>query len=125
MTRLLVVDDDPDLLVLLSAHYGAKGYTVAVAQSCEEALRLSAENRPDAVLLDFCLPKTDGARFIAVLRAGETTKKTPVVVMSAASADWVGSRLPPDPLVRQLEKPFEFAALDSMLESLMAAAARP
>jgi CheY-like chemotaxis protein len=125
MPLLLVVDDDPDLLTLLSAHYGVRGYEVAVAETCEAALRLAAERRPDAVLLDFCLPKMDGARFIEILRADELTKRTPVVVMSAASARWVASRLPQDPLIDTLEKPFEFAALDPMLENLMAAAARP
>ena len=125
MPFLLVVDDDPDLLTLLSAHYSVRGYTVAVAESCEAALRLAAERRPDAVLLDFCLPRMDGARFIEILRADELTKKTPVVVMSAASAPWVTARLPQDPLIGMLEKPFEFGTLDPMIENLMAAAARP
>jgi DNA-binding response OmpR family regulator len=122
---LLIVDDDPDLLTLLSAHYSIRGYTVAVAESCEAALRLAAERRPDAVLLDFCLPKMDGARFIEILRADELTQRTPVIVMSAASSHWVAARLPQDPLIAALEKPFEFAALDAMLESLRLAAARP
>ena len=125
MPLLLIVDDDPDLLLLLSAHYSIRGYAISVAESCETALRLAAERRPDAVLLDFCLPKMDGARFIEILRADERTKKTPVIVMSAASAGWVSSRLPRDPLVGMLEKPFEFAALDPMLEGLLAAAAQP
>ena len=125
MPALLIVDDDPDLLLLLSAHYGVRGYEIAVAESCEAALRLAAERRPDAVLLDFCLPRMDGARFIQLLRAEERTRKTPVVVMSAASSDWISSRLPSDPLVGMLEKPFEFAALDPMLKDLLATAAGP
>jgi CheY-like chemotaxis protein len=123
MPLLLVVDDDPDLLTLLSAHYGVRGYEVAVAETCEAALRLAAESRPDAVLLDFCLPRMDGARFIEILRADVLTQKTPVVVMSAASASWVATRLPPDPLIRTLEKPFEFTALDPMLDELIASRA--
>ncbi len=119
MPLLLVVDDDPDLLTLLSAHYEVRGYEVAVAETCEAALRLAAQRRPDAVLLDFCLPKMDGARFIEILRADELTKKTPVVVMSAASASWVATRLPKDPLIRTLEKPFEFTALDPLLDELI------
>ncbi|HXT01186.1 MAG TPA: response regulator [Elusimicrobiota bacterium] len=119
MSHLLVIDDDPDLLILLAAHYGVRGYTVAVAETCETALRLAAERRPDAVLLDFCLPKMDGARFIEILRADELTKTTPIVVMSAASARWIATRLPEDPLIRSLEKPFEFEQLDPMLDELL------
>jgi DNA-binding response OmpR family regulator len=122
MPCLLVVDDDPDLLVLLKAHYSVQGYTVSVAETCEEALRLAAESRPDAVLLDFCLPKMDGARFIDILRSDVLTKGTPVVVMSAASAGWVASRLPQDRLIRAVEKPFEFSTLDPILVELTSAA---
>lgn len=123
MSLLLVIDDDPDLLILLAAHYGVRGYTVAVAETCEAALRLAAERRPDAVLLDYCMPKMDGGRFIEILRADELTRNTPIVVMSAASARWVASRLPEDPLIRSLEKPFEFEQLDPMLDELMSSRA--
>ncbi|MFI5363755.1 MAG: response regulator [Elusimicrobiota bacterium] len=125
MRSMLVVDDDPDLLALISARYASRGCEVAVAQTCETALRLAAERRPDVVLLDYCLPRMDGARFIEILRRDELTKKTPVLVMSAASASWVASRLPPDPFVGLIEKPFEFSTLDTLLESLMAGAAGP
>lgn len=121
MATLLVVDDDPDLLALLSAHYGARGYTVAAVESCAAALRLAAERRPDLVLLDFCLPKMGGKRFIEILRADELTRAAPVIVMSAASLDWVVSSLAPDPLVHVIEKPLDFAHLDSLIEEMIAA----
>jgi DNA-binding response OmpR family regulator len=119
VARLLVVDDDPDLLILLKAHYNVRGFAVEIAQSCEEALRAASENAPDAVLLDYCLPRLDGTHFIEVLRAGAATARTPVVVMTAASAGWVAARLPKDPLVRMIEKPFEFAQLDPLLDELI------
>ena len=120
----LVVDDDPDFLVFLSAHYSARGHAVAVTETCDAALRLAVERRPDVVLLDFCLPRMDGTRFIEILRADVLTKNTPVIVMSAASASWVTARLPPDPLIRTIEKPFEFAALDLLLDELISNPAR-
>lgn len=121
MATLLIVDDDPDLLVLLSAHYSAQGYAVVAAESCAAALRLAAERRPDIVLLDFCLPKMGGKRFIEILRADELTRATPVIVMSAASLGWVVSSLSPDPLVHVIEKPLDFACLDSLIGEMIAA----
>jgi len=121
MAHLLVIDDDPDLLVLLDAHYSVRGHKVSVATSCETALGLLAAGRPDAVLLDFCLPKMDGARFIEILRSDPLTRGMPVVVMSAASASWVSSRLPKDPLLRLIDKPFDFAQLDPLLHEFLAA----
>jgi len=120
VATLLIVDDDPDLLVLLSAHYGAQGYAVAAVESCAAALRLAAERRPDIVLLDFCLPRMGGKRFIEILRADGLTRATPVIVMSAASLDWVVSSLAPDPLVHAIEKPLDFASLDSLIEKMIA-----
>jgi CheY-like chemotaxis protein len=121
MALILVIDDDPDLLVLLDAHYSVRGHLVAVALSCEEGLRQAAARCPDVVLLDFCLPKMDGARFIEILRSDELTRKTPVVVMSAAAKSWVSSRLPKDELVTAIEKPFDFPALDPLIDAMIAA----
>ena len=121
MANILVVDDDPDLLILMDAHYSVRGHRVRVASNCEEGLKQAAAARPDVILLDFCLPKMDGARFIEILRADELTKNTPVIVMSAASQNWVAQRLPADPIVRAVEKPFDFKTLDAMIDELIAA----
>lgn len=123
MATLLVVDDDPDLLILLEAHYGARGHLVEVAGSCEEALGKVAAHKPDAVLLDFCLPKMDGARFIEILRGDPLTKSVPVIVMTAASASWVASRLPKDPLIKLIDKPFDFVQLDPLIVDALSAKA--
>lgn len=121
MATLLVVDDDPDLLILLEAHFGAREHTVVSALSCEAGLSLAASRQPDLILLDFCLPKMDGARLLEILRSDALTRATPVIVMSAASVDWVRSRLAPDPLVRVIDKPLDFAHLDSLIEEMIAA----
>lgn len=121
MARLLVVDDDPDLLILLDAHFSVRGHKVSIAESCEAAIGLLALARPDAILLDFCLPKMDGARFLEILRGDPLTKDVPVVVMSAASPSWITTRMPADPLVRVIDKPFDFAELDPLIEDMIPA----
>ncbi len=123
MATLLVIDDDPDLLVLLDAHYSVRGHKVTVTTSCEAALGVMVKGKPDAILLDFCLPKMDGARFLEILRADPLTRGVPVVVMTAASGSWVASRLPQDPLVRLIDKPFDFDQLDPLIAEVLAAAA--
>ena len=119
MATLLVVDDDPDILLLLNTRYGARGHEVAVALTCAEGLSVAALHPPDLILLDFRLPQMDGARFIEILRADELTKRIPVIVMSATSPTWVASRLDSDPLVQIIEKPFDFTSLDRMIEDVV------
>jgi CheY-like chemotaxis protein len=122
MARILVVDDDPDLLLLMHARLGARGHEVLTAASCSEALTQAAARLPDLMLLDYCMPRMDGGRMIELLRADALTRRLPVIVMTAASTAWVSGRLPPDPLIRVLEKPFDFPVLDALMREFLPAA---
>jgi two-component system KDP operon response regulator KdpE len=68
MTRVLVVDDEPQIRRALSLHLGARGYEVLLADSGERAMQLAASEHPDVVLLDLGLPGMDGALVIQALR---------------------------------------------------------
>ena len=79
MTRVLVVDDEPQILRALAANLRARGYEVDLAGTGEAALTLAQRHRPDAVVLDLGLPGIDGLEVIRGLR-GWT--KVPIVVLS-------------------------------------------
>ena len=68
MTRVLVVDDEPQILRALATNLRARHYDVDLAPTGEEALRLAAERRPDLVLLDVGLPGIDGVEVVRGLR---------------------------------------------------------
>ena len=78
--RVLVVDDDPQILRALRINLAAHGYRVVVAGSGAEALRAAADTRPDVVVLDLGLPDLDGTDVIAGLRGWTSV---PIVVLSA------------------------------------------
>jgi two-component system KDP operon response regulator KdpE len=79
-TRVLVVDDEPQIQRALEVNLVARGYQVDVAASGEEALALAASRRPDVVLLDLGLPGLDGLGVIGGLRAWS---QMPILVLSA------------------------------------------
>jgi two-component system KDP operon response regulator KdpE len=79
VTRVLVVDDEPQILRALRINLVARHYEVAVAPDGASALREAAEFRPDLVLLDLGLPDMDGADVIHGLRGWTTV---PIVVLS-------------------------------------------
>ncbi|MEU8793427.1 response regulator [Streptomyces sp. NPDC048643] len=83
MTRLLVVEDDPQLVRALVITLQARGYGVDAAPDGTTALRIAAARRPDAVLLDLGLPDMDGTD---VLRALRGWTGAPVLVISARRA---------------------------------------
>lgn len=79
MTRVLVVDDEPQIRKALRVNLAARGYDVDLAASGEEALVLAADHHPDVVLLDLGLPGVDGMGVIEGLR-GWT--EVPIIVLS-------------------------------------------
>jgi two-component system, OmpR family, KDP operon response regulator KdpE len=60
MTRVLVVDDDPQLLRALKINLAARGYTVLTAPDGTRALHTAAHEHPDVIVLDLGLPDLDG-----------------------------------------------------------------
>ncbi|PLW65832.1 response regulator [Streptomyces sp. SCUT-3] len=83
MTRVLVVDDEPQIVRALVINLRARGYETDAAPDGAEALRLAAARRPDVVLLDLGLPDTDGVEVIRRLRE---RSRVPVIVLSARHA---------------------------------------
>jgi two-component system KDP operon response regulator KdpE len=79
MTRILVVDDEPQLLRALATNLKARGYKVDQAATGEAALMLAASHHPDLVVLDLGLPGIDGLEVIAGLRGWSSM---PIVVLS-------------------------------------------
>jgi len=88
MTRVLVVDDEPQLLRALRINLSARGYDVETAATAVAALDLAASKRPDIVILDLGLPDLDGGEVIAGLRGWSSV---PILVLSGRtdSADKV------------------------------------
>jgi two-component system KDP operon response regulator KdpE len=80
MTRVLVVDDEPQILRGLGTNLRARGYDVETAPDGEQALEVAARTHPDVVILDLGLPGIDGVEVIRGLRAWTAT---PIIVLSA------------------------------------------
>ncbi|MBP5892182.1 MULTISPECIES: response regulator [Streptomyces] len=83
MTRVLVVEDDPQLVRALIINLQARQYGVDAAPDGATALRLAAARQPDVVLLDLGLPDMDGVEVIKALRAWT---RVPIMVLSARQA---------------------------------------
>ncbi|GHH45560.1 response regulator [Lentzea cavernae] len=80
MTKVLVVDDEPQIVRALRINLSARGYEVLTAPDGATALRLAADGKPDVVVLDLGLPDMDGTDVIAGLRGWTTL---PIIVLSA------------------------------------------
>ncbi|WP_040811037.1 response regulator [Nocardia concava] len=79
-TKVLVVDDEPQILRALRINLSVRGYEVTTAANGGAALRAAAEKHPDVIILDLGLPDMDGIEVLAGLRGWSTA---PVIVLSA------------------------------------------
>lgn len=104
MKRVLIVDDDPHILKLISLYFEKDGFEVQTAGDGESALSLFAEKKPDVVLLDLMLPGKSG---FDVLRELRKSSSLPVLILTARGDTFdkvLGLELGADDYV---EKPFE------------------
>jgi two-component system KDP operon response regulator KdpE len=82
--RILVVDDEPQILRALAINLRARGYDVDLAGSGEDALRLAADRHPEVVILDLGLPGISG---IDVIRGLRGWSNVPIIILSAREAE--------------------------------------
>jgi CheY-like chemotaxis protein len=121
-TRILIVDDQPDLANMLSHVLVDEGYDVTICNNGREALQYIKAVQPAALILDIMMPETDGFTVLRQLRNDPAGKSLPVVLMSAGwrtseKQRQAGTTLDVAPTV-VLPKPFELAELDRCLQQL-------
>ncbi len=118
--RLLVVDDEPNLLVAVAACLRGEGYEVTTARGGREALVRLAETIPDLVVSDIRMPGMDGYTLARHVRASARTALVPIVFLTAKdeTADRIeGFRTGVD---AYLTKPFEPDELVAVIKSILA-----
>ncbi len=84
MTRILVVDDEPQILRALGTNLRARGYDVELAPNGEAALTIAARKHPDLVILDLGLPGIDGTEVIRGLRGWTAV---PIIVLTVRETE--------------------------------------
>ena len=115
MARVLVIDDEPDVVRLILKVLSGRGHVVQIARDGASALARVQHEPPDVILLDSDLPKIDGAEVCRRLKTDEATAKIPVVMMTSAYIDIydVGAEGGPDAFV---VRPFVREVLANVVE---------
>lgn len=122
---LLVVEDVPDILVLLNETLKFKGYRVVTATNGEEAMEIIQKERPALIITDILMPKMDGFNLVHRLRLDSATRNIPVVFLSATYV------APEDKefaltigVTRFVEKPVDMETFFPMIDGLLAEGAQ-
>ncbi|MBU2901954.1 response regulator transcription factor [Maribacter dokdonensis] len=84
MKRILIIEDDPEIIKLLELHLSDVSYETTMAMDGDEGLQLALQNDYELILLDLTLPSLDG---VEVCRRLRSTKNTPVIMLTAKSEE--------------------------------------
>ena len=123
-TRILIVDDEADLVSVLRIGLEIEGFEVIAASDGEEGLKKAREERPDLVVLDLMLPKLDGYRVCRALKFDERYRGLPIVILSARSGEQdrrLAFDMGADAFVT---KPYDMAALVKLIRARLRAPSR-
>ena len=83
MKKILVIDDEPQILLMVAARLKVNDYAVSTALSGEQGLKLVKKECPDLILLDHIMPGMDGDEVLDRLKKDPATKPIPVVMFTA------------------------------------------
>ncbi len=118
MARVLVIDDEPDVVRLIVKVLSGRGHTVQVARDGAKALERVRHEPPDVVLLDSDLPKITGAEVCRKLKADPLTAALPIVMMTTSYIDIVGFDIAGGPDA-YLVRPFVREVLQNVVERVI------
>ena len=116
---ILIADDDPEILSMLSLRFAKKGYEVLEAADGTQTLRTARDRRPDAIILDVMMPGKNGWEVARDLRSDDTLQNIGIIMLTA-----IGERVNEmtSPLYgadEYVDKPFDFADLESRVNRVI------
>ena len=117
--RLLLVDDEVELVEMVKFRLEASGYEVLTANDGQAALELARREKPDLIILDVMLPKMDGYKVCGLLKNDSRYSHIPIMMFTAKAMDAdikLGQEVLAD---AYLNKPFESKALLEKIKELI------
>lgn len=113
--RIMVVDDDPDILALMDKILSDEGFELIKVSNATEAGLKAAQLSPDLILLDFLMPEIDGFQVCKALRDNELTRSTPIMAVTCLTKEQDIERIFDCGADEYLPKPFK---ADDLLEKV-------
>ncbi len=121
---ILVVDDDPEIVSMLTTRLGNRGYKVSTASDGNRAIELAKRERPDLVLLDVMMPGKSGWEVARALKQDPLTQGIKIVMVTAIGPAVNELTSPLYGADAHVDKPFEFEKLERVIVELVGASSK-
>lgn len=118
-TKILVVDDDANTARVVSGWYKGRPVQVLEAQDGDEGVRLAIREKPDIILMDLMMPRTNGFEASRRLRADPATSGIPVILLSARREPQTKREAFDAGIDHYVEKPFDLAEMEARIRSML------
>lgn len=122
---ILIADDEPDILEILTYNLSLKGYTVITAKDGDAAIQLAKERQPHLIILDIMMPKKNGIEVCRILRENPQFQDTLIVFLTALSDDLSHVKGLEDGADDFISKPISPKVLVSKVNALFRRSAKP
>jgi len=118
-TRILVVDDDPQTARMVRAWYKDQPYEIVEARDGDEGVQRAIRERPDIILMDLVMPRTNGFEASRRLKADPATSGIPVILLSAHREPHTKRKGFDAGIDDYVEKPFDFEEVDARIRAML------
>jgi len=119
MPRILVVDDDIDIVYMIKAVLEKSGYEVMTASDGMQALAIVKIKKPDLMIVDLTMPVMDGWRLSMKVRQDEGCPDLPIIVLSGLIAREENHFEPNEPYTIYIPKPFDIMKLADRVKAIL------
>ena len=117
--KILVIDDDPSLVHLMTANLEEIGYTVISGYDGQMAINLAKTIKPHLIIMDVNMPITNGLKALEIIRLNPQSKSIPVILLSGETSDKVFPKVQETGRVLHIKKPVDLEELNSLIKQVL------
>lgn len=117
--KILIADDEPDFVELISMRLEVNGFEVVAAKDGQEAIDKTKKEKPDLLILDLMMPKLDGFEVCRMLKFDDNFKNLPIIVLSALDQQQDREKAIEAGADEYFIKPFDLSLLLTKIKNLI------
>ena len=119
MSKILIIEDEPDIVMIIRERLRREEYEVITASDGYQGVEYAHSNKPDLIILDLMIPAGDGLWVLKTLQMSAETKYIPVIVVTGMADEKYKQKVMKEGVAKYMEKPFDMYELIGAVKELL------